>query len=76
MSICGTCQIYVVDSSDEARMDESGEELNNLLAEEKLAGIPLLVYANKQDLDLAEPEDVVSTRSGLISQLTYSSAAD
>ena len=38
-------------------MDESGEELNNLLAEEKLAGVPLLVYANKQDLDLAEPED-------------------
>lgn len=55
-------QIYVVDSSDEARMDESGEELNNLLAEEKLAGVPLLVYANKQDLDLAEPEDVVSGR--------------
>lgn len=49
-----------MDSSDEARMEESGEELSNLLAEEKLAGIPLLVYANKQDLDLAEPEDVVS----------------
>ena len=53
-------QIYVVDSTDEARLEEAGEELNNLLAEEKLAAIPLLVYANKQDLDLAEPEDVVS----------------
>ena len=52
-----------MDSSDEARMEESGEELSNLLAEEKLAGIPLLVYANKQDLDLAEPEDVVSDLS-------------
>jgi len=50
----------VVDSTDEARMEESAEELNNLLAEEKLAGVPLLIYANKQDLDLAEPEDVVS----------------
>ena len=49
-----------MDSSDEARMEESGEEMSNLLAEEKLAGIPLLVYANKQDLDLAEPEDAVS----------------
>lgn len=51
----------MVDSTDETRMEESGEELNNLLAEEKLAGIPLLVYANKQDLDLAEPEDNVSS---------------
>lgn len=52
----------MVDSSDEARMDESGDELSNLLAEEKLAGVPLLVYANKQDLDLAEPEDMVSNQ--------------
>ena len=50
----------MVDSTDDARMEESGEELSNLLAEEKLAGIPLLVFANKQDLDLAQPEDVVS----------------
>lgn len=49
-----------MDSTDDTRMDESGEELTNLLAEDKLAGIPLLVYANKQDLDLAAPEDVVS----------------
>ena len=41
-------------------MEESGDELSNLLAEEKLTGIPLLVYANKQDLDLAEREDKVS----------------
>lgn len=54
-------QIYVVDSSDEQRLDEAGEELGNLLAEEKLAKIPLLVYANKQDLDLAEPPDTVRT---------------
>jgi ADP-ribosylation factor-like protein 3 len=53
-------QIYVVDSSDDARMSEAGEELNNLLAEEKLAGIPVLVFANKQDLDLAQSEQAVS----------------
>ena len=53
-------QIYVVDSTDEARLEESGDELSNLLAEEKLSGIPLLVYANKQDLELAEKEDKVT----------------
>ena len=50
----------MVDSTDEARMEESGEELSNLLAEEKLQGIPLLIYANKQDLELALQEDRVS----------------
>ena len=40
--------IYVIDSSDRRRMEETGVELNQLLEEEKLAGIPLLVYANKQ----------------------------
>lgn len=55
-------QIYVVDSTDDTRMEESAEELSNLLAEEKLAGIPLLIYANKQDLDLAQSEDAVSIR--------------
>lgn len=42
--------IYVVDSSDKARVEESSKELNLLLAEAKLASVPLLVFANKQDL--------------------------
>ena len=42
--------IYVIDSSDRRRMEETGVELNQLLDEEKLAGIPLLIFANKQDL--------------------------
>ncbi len=50
----------MVDSADEARLEESSEELNNLLVEDKLAGVPLLIFANKQDLDLAEKEDRVS----------------
>ncbi|EJK46864.1 hypothetical protein THAOC_34451 [Thalassiosira oceanica] len=41
---------YVVDSSDEVRLKESAEELEGLLEEEKLRGVPLLVLANKQDL--------------------------
>lgn len=42
--------IYVVDSADIQRLEETAQELSELLIEEKLRGIPLLVYANKQDL--------------------------
>ena len=31
-------------------MEETGLELQQLLEEEKLAGVPLLLFANKQDL--------------------------
>mmetsp|Transcript_24074 Transcript_24074/g.42506 ORF Transcript_24074/g.42506 Transcript_24074/m.42506 type:complete len:188 (+) Transcript_24074:50-613(+) len=42
--------IYVVDSADTSRVDECTEELASLLKEPKLQGVPLLVFANKQDL--------------------------
>lgn len=42
--------IFVIDSADRRRMEETGLELQQLLEEEKLAGVPLLVFANKQDL--------------------------
>lgn len=47
--------IYVIDSSDKKRFEETSVELNELLSEEKLKGVPLLVYANKQDLFNAAP---------------------
>ena len=40
----------MIDSSDRRRMEETGVELQQLLEEEKLAGVPLLIFANKQDL--------------------------
>ncbi len=64
-------KIYVIDSADRKRLDETGEvlflenfifcnlfnltnlnikELSELLAEEKLMSVPVLVFANKQDL--------------------------
>ncbi len=43
----------MVDSADRARMVECNEELHKLLNEEDLANVPLLVFANKQDLGLA-----------------------
>eukprot|EP00744_Colponema_vietnamica_P008643 GILI01012323.1.p1 GENE.GILI01012323.1~~GILI01012323.1.p1 ORF type:complete len:191 (-),score=46.74 GILI01012323.1:149-688(-) len=42
--------IYVIDSADTKRIEEASVELEQLLEEDKLAGVPLLVFANKQDL--------------------------
>lgn len=42
--------IYVVDSADKERMGISKKELTEMLNEEELKGVPLLVFANKQDL--------------------------
>merc|ERR1711988_1143050 len=42
--------VYMVDSADRRRVEEAAEELTQLLEEPDLAGVPVLVYANKQDL--------------------------
>ena len=42
--------IFVVDSSDQERMTEVAEELHYILRQEELKGVPLLIYANKQDM--------------------------
>lgn len=54
--------IYVVDSADEARLAEVKDNLQELLNEELLSGVPLLVFANKQDLELAlDASEVMET---------------
>ena len=40
----------MIDSADRKRFEETGQELQELLCEEKLIGVPLLIFANKQDL--------------------------
>merc|ERR1712061_871000 len=52
--------VYVIDSSDKRRLEESGGELRELLSDDKLAAIPLLVFANKQDLLQATPANEIS----------------
>ena len=47
--------VYVIDSADRKRLEETGDELSQLLEEDKLAGVPLMVFANKQDLLNAQP---------------------
>ncbi|XP_064382426.1 uncharacterized protein LOC135331263 [Halichondria panicea] len=52
--------IYVVDSADPGRLEESRVQLDELLVEDKLTGVPLLVFANKQDLGMALKADDIS----------------
>ncbi|KRX10030.1 P-loop containing nucleoside triphosphate hydrolase [Pseudocohnilembus persalinus] len=52
--------VYVIDSADTKRMKEAGQELESLLQEKELNGVPVLIYANKQDLDLASPPDEIA----------------
>ncbi|GLC42262.1 ADP-ribosylation factor protein 3 [Pleodorina starrii] len=52
--------IYVIDSSDRKRLDESHDELTHLLEDDKMAGVPLLVFANKQDLMGAAAADEIA----------------
>merc|ERR1712029_374725 len=47
--------IYVIDSGDRKRFDETGQELSEILCEDKLAGVPVLIFANKQDLFNSAP---------------------
>jgi len=52
--------IYVIDSADKKRIMETGVELRNLLQEDKLQNVPLLVFANKQDILSALSTDEVA----------------
>lgn len=57
--------IYVIDSADRKRLEETGQELEELLSEAAMAGVPLLVYANKQDLLHAASASEIATGLGL-----------
>lgn len=52
--------VWVVDSTDEARLDETSTELTRLLADEKLKNVPVLIFANKQDLATALQADEIT----------------
>ena len=52
--------VFVVDSSDDIRLDETTDVFKILLAEPKLAKIPILVFENKQDKnDALEPNEIM-----------------
>lgn len=52
--------IYVIDSADRKRFEETGVELGELLDEEKLTGVPVLIFANKQDLFNSAPASEIA----------------
>lgn len=45
--------IWVIDSADLARLEDTKKELHSLLQEERLFGATLLILANKQDIPAA-----------------------
>mmetsp|Transcript_73733 Transcript_73733/g.194452 ORF Transcript_73733/g.194452 Transcript_73733/m.194452 type:complete len:183 (+) Transcript_73733:59-607(+) len=57
--------IFVVDSSDQDRVEDAREELFKMLAEEEMRGAALLVLANKQDLPNAMKTAELSQKLGL-----------
>jgi len=57
--------IYVIDSSDHDRLQTSRTELLTMLSEEELAGVPLLVFCNKQDVPAALKPEEISEKLGL-----------
>ncbi|KAI6229438.1 ADP-ribosylation factor-like protein 3 [Aphelenchoides besseyi] len=59
--------IYVIDSTDKKRFDETALELSELLEEEKLKNVPVLVFANKQDLFNAAPASEIADGMQLLS---------
>ena len=57
--------VWVVDSADRRRLRDCREELAALLAQEKLAGASLLIFANKQDLAGALSSEEIAETLGL-----------
>lgn len=43
--------IFVIDSSDKARIDEARQELHRIINDREMKESLLLVFANKQDVD-------------------------
>lgn len=59
--------VYVIDSADRKRIEETGLEQADLLEEDKLSGVPVIVLANKQDLVTALSPDEVADGLNLYS---------
>ena len=57
--------VFIVDSVDAARFSEARDELGWILDSDEMAGVPLVVLANKQDLPHAQSSSEVAERLGL-----------
>ena len=59
--------VFVVDSTDKERLEYSRQELEIMLQEDELKGVPVLVLANKQDMPGAMGYDEIYKGLGLSS---------
>ncbi|XP_069323052.1 ADP-ribosylation factor-like protein 11 [Eulemur rufifrons] len=57
--------VYVLDSTDEARLPEAAAELTEVLGDPNMAGVPFLVLANKQEVPDALSPLEIGNRLGL-----------
>ena len=67
--------IYLVDSSDRTRFDESSIELQKLLETPELQNVPVVVLGNKIDIGNAASEEELRNAFKLPSHLTYQGPA-
>ena len=63
--------VYVVDSSDSARFEESRKEFEEILKSEELGEIPIVILANKIDKREARPEEELMSVFGLKEQTNF-----
>ena len=62
--------VFLIDSCDRARFQESKVELDSLLTDEQLANCPVLILGNKIDRAGAASEDELRQVFGLYGQTT------
>ncbi len=43
--------VFVIDASDQNRLQESRDELHIILADKEIENVPILIFANKQDVE-------------------------
>ncbi|KAH8293875.1 hypothetical protein KR054_005930, partial [Drosophila jambulina] len=58
--------IYVIDCTDRARLPEAGSELFEMLMDNRLKQVPVLIFANKQDMPDAMSAAEVAERMSLV----------
>ena len=57
--------IFVVDSNDHERFEAIKDEMHRMLPEDDLAGVPILIFCNNQDLPNAKSPSEITHKLGL-----------